>query len=219
MSESSYRVPSAARRRLNGISEIRGFFRENTAPVYFFGATAFNLLGIDRWVRNFSYVAYFDSWDGGHPRVFSPKHKPYVKFESSEEINNYLLRDPEVQAFIASRGGRPKVAMVFFDEETERICAELGYEMILPSDELRRRLDSKIVTTVLGNEAGVPSVPNVLVEVDSWGTLVRVASMRDWAPTSSCRPRTATRARPPSSSPRSQTGPPTPVLSQASRRR
>ena len=174
MSESSYRVPSAARRRLNGISEIRGFFRENTTPVYFFGATAFNLLGIDRWVRNFSYVAYFDSWDGGHPRVFSPKHKPYVKFESSEEINNYLLCDPEVQAFIASRGGRPKVAMVFFDEETERICAELGYEMILPSDELRRRLDSKIVTTVLGNEAGVPSVPNVLVEVDSWGTLVRV---------------------------------------------
>ena len=175
MNESSYRVPSAGRRRLNGISEIRGFFRENTTPVYFFGATAFNLLGIDRWVRNFSYVAYFDSWDGGHPRVFSPKHKPYVKFESSEEINNYLLCDPEVQAFIASRGGRPKVAMVFFDEETERICAELGYEMILPSDELRRRLDSKIVTTVLGNEAGVPSVPNVLVEVDSWGTLVRVS--------------------------------------------
>ena len=175
MSESSYRVPSAARRHLNGISEIRGFFRENTTPIYFFGATAFNLLGIDRWVRNFSYVAYFDSWDGGHPRVFSPKHKPYVKFESSEEINNYLLRDPEVRAFIASRGGRPKVAMVFFDEETERICAELGYEMILPSDALRRRLDSKIVTTVLGNEAGAQSVPNVLAEVDSWGTLVHVA--------------------------------------------
>ena len=175
MSEPSCGVPSAARRRLNGISEIRGFFRENTAPVYFFGATAFNLLGIDRWVRNFSYVAYFDSWDGGHPRVFSPKHKPYVKFESSEEINNYLLRDPEVQAFIASRGGRPKVAMVFFDEETERICAELGYEMILPSDALRRRLDSKIVTTVLGNEAGAQSVPNVLVEVGSWETLVHVA--------------------------------------------
>jgi len=65
--------------------------------------------------------------------------------------------------------------MVFFDEETERICAELGYEMILPSDELRRRLDSKIVTTILGNEAGARSVPNVLVEVDSWETLVRVS--------------------------------------------
>ena len=133
MSESSHRVPATSLRRLNGISEIRGFFRTNTAPVYFFGPTAFNLLGIDRWVRNFSYVAYYDSWDGGHPRVFSPKHKPYVRFESSEEINNYLLRDPEVQAFITARGGHPKVAMLFFDEETERICAELGYEMILPS--------------------------------------------------------------------------------------
>src|ERR1017187_3944220 len=177
MSESSQRLPAAtAPRRLNGISEIRGFFRMNTTPLYFFGPTAFNLLGIDRWVHNFSYVAYFDSWDGGHPRVFSPKRKPYVKFESSEEINNYLLRDPEVQAFIASRGGRPKVVMLFFDEETERICAELGYEIALPSDALRRHLDSKIVTTLLGNEAGALSVPNVLVEVDTWGTLVRVAA-------------------------------------------
>src|ERR1022692_2953743 len=130
MSESSHRVPATSLRRLNGISEIRGFFRTNTAPGYFFGPTAFNLLGIDRWVRNFSYVAYFDSWDGGHPRVFSPKHKTYVKFESSEEINNYLLRDPGGQAFLAPRGARRKVAMLFFDEETERICAELGYEMI-----------------------------------------------------------------------------------------
>jgi hypothetical protein len=84
-------IPATSHRRLDGISEIRGFFRTNTAPVYFFGPTAFNLLGIDRWVRNFRYVAYLDSWDGGHPRVFSPKRKPYIKFGSSEEINNYLL--------------------------------------------------------------------------------------------------------------------------------
>jgi biotin carboxylase len=164
------------RRRLNGISEIRGFFRTNTQPVYFFGPTAFNLLGVDRWVRNFYYVVYYDSWDGGHPRVFAPRSKPYVEFHSSEDINNYLLRDAEVEAFLASRGGRPKIAMVFFDEETEQICEEKGYQLILPPHELRRRLDSKIVTTQLGNEAGAPSVPNVLVEVDSWGTLVRVAT-------------------------------------------
>jgi hypothetical protein len=53
MSES----PAGARPQLNGISEIRSFFRTNTTPIYFFGPTAFNLLGIDRWVRNFSYVA------------------------------------------------------------------------------------------------------------------------------------------------------------------
>ena len=177
MSQPSPRAPRPSSRPLAGISEVRAFFRTNTTPIYFFGPTAFNLLGIDRWVRNFSYIAYYDSWDGGHPRVFTPGRKPYVRFESGEEINNYLLRDPEVQAYIASRGGRPKVAMVFFDEETERICAELGYELILPPHSLRKRLDSKIVTTVLGNEAGALSVPNVLAEqIDSWATLVRVAA-------------------------------------------
>jgi biotin carboxylase len=165
------------RRHLDGLSEIRAFFRTNTEPVFFFGPTAFNLLGIDRFVRNFNYVAYYDSWDGSHPRVFSPKNKPYVEFKSSEDINNYLLRDPEVQAFMKSKGDNPRVAMVFFDEETEEICRELGYELILPPDALRRRLDSKIVTTQLGNEAGAPSVPNVLSDgVDSYEELVALAA-------------------------------------------
>ncbi|MET0741569.1 MAG: biotin carboxylase [Candidatus Nanopelagicales bacterium] len=161
---------------LKGISEIRSFFRTNRQPIYMLGPTAFNLLGIDRWVRNFEYVSYYDSWDGAHPRVFTPKNRPYVEFESSEEINNYLLRDPEVQAHMKRRGGTPKIAMVFFDEETEEICRELGYELILPADSLRRHLDSKIVTTQLGNEAGAPSVPNVLGKAASWAELVDVAT-------------------------------------------
>ena len=37
-----------ARRHLNGIAEIRTFFRTNQQPIYFVGPTAFNLLGIDR---------------------------------------------------------------------------------------------------------------------------------------------------------------------------
>jgi hypothetical protein len=119
-------------RRLNGISEIRSFFRTNRQPIYMVGPTAFNLLGIDRWVRNFQYLVYYDSWDGKHPRVFAPTNRPYVEFESSEQINNYLLRDPEVQAHLRRRGGTPMVAMVFFDEETEEICRELGYTLILP---------------------------------------------------------------------------------------
>ena len=160
---------------LNGIPEIRSFFRTNQQPIYFFGPTAFNLLGIDRWVRNFQYVVYYDSWDGAHRRVFAPSNRPYVEFESSEQINNYLLRDSEVQAHLERRGGTPKIAMVFFDEETEEICRDLGYELILPSDELRRRLDSKIVTTQLGNEAGAPSVPNVLGRADSWQELQALA--------------------------------------------
>jgi len=167
-------------RGLKGISEIRTFFRTNEQPIFFIGPTAFNLLGIDRWVRGFEYIVYYDSWDGAHPRVFTPASKPYVEFNSSEEINNYLLRDAEVQSFIESRCAphkvRPMVAMVFFDEETERICAELDYDLILPPDSLRRHLDSKIVTTKLGAEAGAPSVPNVLDRADTYAELTALAA-------------------------------------------
>lgn len=164
---------------LKGIPSIRTFFRTNEQPVMFIGPTAFNLLGLDRWVRNFFYISYYDSWDGTHPRVFVPRSKPYVEFESSEEINNYLLRHSEVQSFIRSKTSRryptPKVAMVFFDAETEQICQELGYELILPSDSMRRHLDSKIVMTKLGDEAGAPSVPNILGRAKSYEELSNLA--------------------------------------------
>lgn len=161
-------------RTLRTMSDVRHFFRTNSVPIYFVGATPFNLLGIDRWVRNFTFVTYYDGWDGIHPRVFSPQHKPYVEFTSGEQINNWLLENAEVRAFIERRrrpGVRPQIAMVFLDEETERICAELDYDLILPPAALRTHLDSKLVTTRLGNEAGVPSVPNILITVDSWAEL------------------------------------------------
>jgi D-alanine-D-alanine ligase-like ATP-grasp enzyme len=160
---------------VRNMSEMRHFFRTNETPIYFVGATPFNLLGLDRWVRNFHYITYYDGWDGAHPRVFTPARKPYIEFESGEEINNWLLTNPEVMAFVGGRsvpGVRPKICMVFFDAETERICEELGYDLILPSAELREHLDSKLVTTRLGNEVGAPSVPNILVTVDSYDELV-----------------------------------------------
>jgi biotin carboxylase len=142
--------------------------------------------------------------------VFTPASKPFVEFSSSEEINNYLLSDAEVQSFIESRCAphkvRPMVAMVFFDEETERICAELDYDLILPSDSLRRHLDSKIVTTKLGEEAGAPSVPNVLDRANSYAELTAKATGAGLGSTWSCRPRTATRERPRSSSPAGPNG-------------
>uniref|UniRef100_A0A8H2JB86 Biotin carboxylase n=2 Tax=Mycolicibacterium mucogenicum TaxID=56689 RepID=A0A8H2JB86_MYCMU len=171
-------APTPHLRNLRNMSEVRHFFRTNDVPIYFVGATPFNLLGLDRWVRRFSFVTYYDGWDGSHPHVFSPRHKPYREFESGEEINNWLLRNPEVRAHMQrglAPGVRPKVAMVFFDAETEAICAELGYDLILPPAALREHLDSKLVTTRLGNEAGAPSVPNVLTNVDSYEQLTAAA--------------------------------------------
>ncbi len=164
-----------AERPIRNISDVRHFFRTNERPIYFFGATPFNLMGLDRWVRNFHYITYYDGWDGAHPRVFSPRIKATHEFQSGEEINNWLLTNPEVRAQVDARrkpGVRPMIAMVFFDEETERICEELGYDLILPKAALREHLDSKIVTTQLGNEAGAPSVPNILTTADTFDELM-----------------------------------------------
>ena len=160
---------------LRGISEIRGFFRTNQTPIWFVSPTAFNLLGIDRWVRGFYYVNYFDSFEGSHPRVFVPQERPYREFESIEEICNYLLEHREVLEQMRARGPGGKALFVFFDEETEACAAAAGLEIALPPAELRHRLDSKIVTTQLADEAEVPSVPNVLGRATSYEELAELA--------------------------------------------
>jgi biotin carboxylase len=160
---------------LRGISEIRAFFPTNQTPVYFVSPTAFNLLGIDRWLRSFFYVNYFDSFEGNHPRVFVPGERPYREFSSMEDICNYLLGHKEVLDRIERNGPGGKVVFVMFDEETEAAAAAAGLEVAHPSAELRHRLDSKIVTTRLGNEAGVPSAPNTLGRATTYDELRALA--------------------------------------------
>jgi biotin carboxylase len=165
---------------LRGVPAIRRFFRTTETPIYFVSATAFNLLGIDRWVRDLRYINYFDSFDGGHPGVFVPKERSDPPFGSIEEICNYLLGHKEVIDFVRGRKpvGAPsagKACFLMFDEETETLVREAGLDLAFPSAALRNRLDSKIVTTELGNEAGVPSVPNVLGRARSYEELLGLA--------------------------------------------
>jgi biotin carboxylase len=161
---------------LHGISEIRAFFRTNQTPVYFVSPTAFNLLGVDRWLRNFFYVNYFDSFEGNHPRVFVPSDRPYREFDSMEDMCNYLLAHKEVLDRVERAGAGGKAVFVMFDDETEKAAAECGLEIAHPSAELRHRLDSKIVTTQLGNEAGVPSAPNTLGRATTYAELQALAA-------------------------------------------
>jgi hypothetical protein len=161
---------------LVGIPAIRNFFRTNETPVYFVSATAFNLLGIDRWVRNFKFINYYDSFDGWHPNVFVPKEQTPRSFESIEEICNYLLGHKEVVDYVGGRGPGGKVAFLMFDEETETLADELGLEVAFPPAALRHRMDSKIETTRLGNEAGVPSVPNTMGRADSYHEALDLAA-------------------------------------------
>ena len=160
---------------LRGVPEIRRFFRTNETPIYFVSATAFNLLGIDRWVRNFRFINYYDSFDGHHPHVFIPREREPRPFGSIEEIVNYLLGHKEVVDWVGPRGSG-KAAFLMFDEETEQLAGELGLDVVFPSASLRHRLDSKIETTRLGNEAGVPSVPNVLGRAGSYHELIELAA-------------------------------------------
>ena len=164
----------ATARPLQSVSEIRRFFRTATTPVYFVSATAFNLLGIDRWIPTFRYVNYYDSFDGYHPNVFVPRHHEPPLFESIEEICNYLLAHKDVHDFIGE-AGPGKAVFLMFDEETEGLAEEAGLEVAMPSAALRTRLDSKIETTRLADEAGVPSVPNVVGRADSYGDLLELA--------------------------------------------
>ncbi|TMM02041.1 MAG: biotin carboxylase [Actinobacteria bacterium] len=165
-----------ARPALRGLPEIRSYLRTNRTPVYFVSPSAFNLLGIDRWLQGFFYVNYYDSFEGNHPRVFVPSERPPREFQSMEDVNNYLLAHKEVVDFMGRRGPGGKATCVMFDAQTEELAGELGLEIVHPPAELRRRLDSKIVTTRLGEEAGAPSVPNVLGRAASYEELGALAA-------------------------------------------
>jgi len=169
----------STRRTLNGMADIRAFFRTNETPIHFVSPTAFNLLGLDRWVRNFFYINYYDSFERHHPRVFVPNERPPREFGSIEEICNYLLGHKEVVDFVESRGRGGLATFVMFDEDTERAAAAIGLQIIHPPAALRKHIDSKLVTTRIGNDAGVPSVPNTIGSCNDYEGLMHLARSAD----------------------------------------
>lgn len=166
-------VTASNKEKLNGLSEIYSFFRKNKKPIYFVSPTAYNVLGLDQWVRHFSYINYFDSFDGKHPRILTPETIEAPEFTSMEDVVNYLLEHPQSKEQIGEEGGL--LMTVMFDEKTEQLAREMGLEIALPSYELRNRIDSKIVTTQLANEAGVASAPNCLGQADTYAQLEELA--------------------------------------------
>ena len=88
-----------------------------------------------------------------------------------EDVGNYLLGHKETADLVKARGGKGKALLIMFDETSEQLVKELGLEMALPPAKLRTHIDSKIVTTKLGNDAGVPSVPNALGRASSFAEL------------------------------------------------
>jgi hypothetical protein len=162
------------REKLTSLSDVYGFFRRNQTPIYFLSPTAYNLLGLGRWINRFEYINFFDSFDGTHPKVTVPREHGPHEFRSIEDVNNYLLRHKEVRARLAA--GEPGLMLlVMFDEDTEALAKELGVRIALPPAKLRKHIDSKIVTTELGNEAGIKSAPNTLGTATSYAELLNLA--------------------------------------------
>src|SRR5258708_19300326 len=122
----------AAPGTLRGVSDLREFFRTNLRPIYFVSPTAFNLLGIDRWVRNFRYVCYYDSFDGGHPSVFVPADRRAPEFEAIEDICNYLLRHAEVPRLVRSHGLCGPVSFLMFSAPPNALPPPLAFPVPPP---------------------------------------------------------------------------------------
>ena len=158
-----------------GVSALRHFFRANARPIYSFGATDFNLSGMDQWIGAFTHVCQIDSYDGRHPNVFVPRPLAHEEFQSIADIDNYLLGHRDVQELLRRRGGEPVGIFLMFDDRTEELCDRLGIDIWFPPAALRSRCDSKVETVRIGNRAGVPSVPNALGRVRSYAGLRRLA--------------------------------------------
>jgi biotin carboxylase len=166
--------PTGRRKKLKNLSEIFQFLRKNTTPIYIVTPTPYSLLGLDQWVGGLEFVNYFDIFDGNHRRSFVPTPMAHEDFQSMEDVANYLVSHPEfVEKARANPGG--KAIFVMFNEKTERLCKQIGIEVALAPAALREHLDSKIVTTQLGNEAGVASAPNAMGQADTYAELLALA--------------------------------------------
>ncbi len=161
---------------LRGLSDVRAFFQNNRAPLFYVCTIPYNLLGLRRWVDNLFFLAAGDFFDGALPGSYAPEHLEPEGDDSFERMNVRLLSDPGVQRFIADKGPGGKALFLMFDEESEARARALGLEVCFPTARLRRGLDDKLATTRMGDEAGVRSVPHVLGRVSSYAALRGLAA-------------------------------------------
>jgi len=90
-----------------------------------------------------------------------------------------MLEHKEVVDYIRSRskdGDVGKAVFLFFDDQTEQLCQQLGLEVCFPKAKLRQEIDNKIMTTRIGDRAGIASVPNVLAKLESYGQMRELTS-------------------------------------------
>lgn len=167
---------------MHEISRIAERLAANEQPIFYINRPASHLLGVEEWVANFYSIQLRDLWPVRSDRVFLPSKRPRAPL-SHEDSVLWLLRSPEVQRFIAEKTPshlRPRVIVYFMhDQETEDLCAELGYDLVSITVAERVRLDSKLLTTQWSEEAGLVNVPHVITQVASYAELIQAAADAD----------------------------------------
>ncbi|HEX8705508.1 MAG TPA: hypothetical protein VF815_42130 [Myxococcaceae bacterium] len=147
------------------------------SPLFYVSTSAFNLLGAEAWLGGLQFISTVDAFDGQHPRIFVPEDAQAQAFDSFEAATHYLLTHPAVGERVRQAGPGGRALFLMFDERTEELARQLGLTVGFPPAQLRHRLGSKVHTTQLGEQAGVPSVPHVLARVQSYEGLRQVAGV------------------------------------------
>jgi hypothetical protein len=170
------------RHRLNTVADIRQHFARDTRPLYFISPSHFNLMGLERWLPGLRHLNLIDAFDGGHPGVTCVPETSGRIFWSVEEVNAFLLSSGEFSRLQVDAGPGGRAIFLFFDEALEQACRALRLDLLLPPQALVREIDSKVVTTQIGLQAGVPSVPHVLARVGGYAELRHLADAAQLGP-------------------------------------
>ena len=172
-------LPPGEKVSLRSIADIKHFFATQERRIFFISPSNFNMMGMHELVRGWHNINLLDCFDGQHARCLTEPDDHSRLFGGVEDVNNYLMDRPKVRALFTagsqSEALPDQALFLFFDEALEKKCSELGLQVAMPPNSLVREVDSKIVTTEIGNAAGVHSVPNVLARVGSYAELQLLA--------------------------------------------
>jgi len=167
-------------KKLSSLADIRHHFATSETPYFFISPSNFNMMGMHEWVRGWHNINLLDCFDDRHPQVQVVKEAHSRLFQSVEDVNDYLLSSEAVRRLIKQKQDaidlQGQALFLFFDAHLEAVCQSLNLPIALPPNSLVREVDSKMVTTDIGNQAGVYSVPNVMLKVSSYADLQRAAS-------------------------------------------
>jgi hypothetical protein len=171
--------------KLDNFETIKQFFSTLKQKYLFVSPTNFNVLGMEKWVKNWKSINLIDVFDGHNSSVMLPNTNHFPVFKDIEDVNAFLLnQENTIQYLKSDKNQKVNIIFLFFSPELEAQCKALNATVILPEHHLVKKVDSKIVTTQIGNKADVQSVPNCLGKIANYLELLDMAEQnhlgRDW---------------------------------------